>query len=54
MSERSGWQHLRDRRMAEHGAAEAYEHARLAYELGRAVRASTLGRLLREEKDEQR
>ena len=33
MSERSDWQDLRDRRMAEPGAAEAYEHARLAYEL---------------------
>ncbi|GAA3442177.1 helix-turn-helix domain-containing protein [Planomonospora venezuelensis] len=33
------WQELRDRRMAEPGAAEAYEAARLAYELGKAVRA---------------
>jgi ribosome-binding protein aMBF1 (putative translation factor) len=39
MSERSDWQDLRDRRMAEPGASEAYEHARLAYQLGRAVRA---------------
>jgi len=39
MAERSGWQELRDRRMAEPGAAEAYAATRLAYELGRAVRA---------------
>jgi transcriptional regulator with XRE-family HTH domain len=32
------WAELRDRRLAEPGAAEAYEAARLAYELGRAVR----------------
>jgi hypothetical protein len=38
MSERSGWQDLRDRRMAEPGATEAYERARLAYEIGQAVR----------------
>ncbi len=44
MSERTGWGEVRDRRMAEPGAAEAYEHARRAYELGVAVRA------LREEK----
>lgn len=29
---------LRDQRVAEPGAAEAYEAARLAYELGRTVR----------------
>jgi ribosome-binding protein aMBF1 (putative translation factor) len=44
MSERSGWHSLRDRRMAEPGATEAYERARLAHELGHAVR------VLREEK----
>ena len=38
MSERSEWKELRDRRMAEPGAAEAYESAHLAFELGRAVR----------------
>ncbi|KAA9374422.1 MULTISPECIES: helix-turn-helix domain-containing protein [Microbispora] len=38
MSEQETWRELRDRRMAEPGAAEAYEAARLAYELGRAVR----------------
>lgn len=39
MSERETWEELRERRMGEAGAAEAYEHARLAYELGRRVRA---------------
>jgi ribosome-binding protein aMBF1 (putative translation factor) len=38
MSERSSWKALRDRRMAEPGAAEEYEAARLAFELGKAVR----------------
>jgi ribosome-binding protein aMBF1 (putative translation factor) len=38
MSEES-WREIRSRRMAEPGAVEAYEAARLAYELGRAVRA---------------
>ena len=38
MSDRSKWTDLRDRRMAEPGAAEEYEATRLAYELGRAVR----------------
>ena len=38
MSERADWRELRDRRMGEPGAAEAYSAARLAYELGRAVR----------------
>ena len=39
MSERrSDWQELRSRRMAESGAADAYDAARLAYELGRRVR----------------
>ena len=39
MSERSNWKILRERRMNEPGAAEAYNAARLAYELGRTVRA---------------
>src|SRR5687767_15937811 len=39
MSERSNWKTLRERRMSEAGAAEAYPAARLAYELGRTVRA---------------
>ena len=38
MSGRSDWQELRGRRMAEPGAAEAYDAARLAFELGRRVR----------------
>lgn len=38
MAERSDWQELRDRRMVEPGAADAYDTARLAFELGRRVR----------------
>jgi ribosome-binding protein aMBF1 (putative translation factor) len=38
MNERADWTELRDRRLAEPGAAEAYDAARLAYELGRTVR----------------
>ena len=38
MSQRSDWRELRGRRMAEPGAAEAYDAARLAFELGRQVR----------------
>lgn len=38
MGERADWAAIRDRRMAEPGAAEAYDAARLAFELGRAVR----------------
>lgn len=38
MGERAGWAAMHDRRMAEPGAAEAYDAARLAFELGRAVR----------------
>ncbi|WP_306214568.1 helix-turn-helix domain-containing protein [Actinoplanes sp. RD1] len=38
MSERGDWAAMRERRMAEPGAAEAYEAARLAFELGAAVR----------------
>lgn len=38
MNERADWTELRDRRLAEAGAAEAYEATRLAYELGRTVR----------------
>ncbi|MDQ3152915.1 MAG: helix-turn-helix domain-containing protein [Actinomycetota bacterium] len=38
MAERTDWQELRGRRMAESGASEAYEAARLAFELGRRVR----------------
>ena len=43
MAERTSWAALRKRRMAEPGAADAYEKARLEYELGRSVR------MLREE-----
>ena len=39
MAERTGWNALRDRRMSEPGAQEAYQAARLAYELGRSIRA---------------
>ncbi|MGC9669318.1 helix-turn-helix domain-containing protein [Planosporangium sp. 12N6] len=38
MDERTDWAAMRDRRMAEPGAAEAYDAARLAFELGRTVR----------------
>jgi ribosome-binding protein aMBF1 (putative translation factor) len=38
MTDRTDWRELRDRRMTEPGAAEAYDAARLAYELGRSVR----------------
>ncbi|GAA2642111.1 helix-turn-helix domain-containing protein [Nonomuraea recticatena] len=44
MSEQGSWQELRDRRMSEPGATEAYEATRLAYELGRTVRAMREGR----------
>jgi ribosome-binding protein aMBF1 (putative translation factor) len=39
MSELSNWKTVRERRMNEPGAAKAYHPARLAYELGRTVRA---------------
>ncbi|MET9023459.1 helix-turn-helix transcriptional regulator [Actinopolymorpha sp. NPDC004070] len=38
MSGRSSWREIRERRMAEPGASEAYEATRLAFELGAAVR----------------
>lgn len=38
MAERTDWRQLRDRRMSEPGAEQAYEAARLAFELGKAVR----------------
>ncbi|HEX8520337.1 MAG TPA: helix-turn-helix transcriptional regulator [Pseudonocardia sp.] len=38
MGEREAWSELRERRMNEPGAGEAYEAARLAFELGAAVR----------------
>lgn len=39
MSDRIDWKSLRDKRMAEPGAAAAYSAAQLAFELGRTVRA---------------
>lgn len=44
MTERESWSALRDRRMAEPGAEEAYDAARLAFELGAAVRELRLAR----------
>ena len=41
---RASWPELRDRRMAEPGADEAYDAARLAFELGAAVRELRLAR----------
>ncbi|MBQ1048102.1 helix-turn-helix transcriptional regulator [Micromonospora sp. C51] len=38
MGGRSDWASLRERRMAEPGAAEAYDATRLAFELGCAIR----------------
>ncbi|RZU73544.1 hypothetical protein EV384_1950 [Micromonospora kangleipakensis] len=38
MDEHAEWDDLCERRMAEPGAAEAYEAARIAFELGRAAR----------------
>jgi ribosome-binding protein aMBF1 (putative translation factor) len=35
---RTDWESLRERRMQEPGAAEAYEATRIAYELGKATR----------------
>lgn len=45
MTGRTGWAQIKDRRMAEEGAQEAYGAARLGYELGRTVRQ------LREQRD---
>ncbi|MCM0673243.1 helix-turn-helix domain-containing protein [Micromonospora phytophila] len=38
MSDRTDWNDLRERRMTEPGAVEAYEAARIAFELGQTVR----------------
>ncbi|MEU4558646.1 helix-turn-helix transcriptional regulator [Actinoplanes sp. NPDC023936] len=38
MGEGGNWAAMRERRLAEPGAAEAYDAARLAFELGRSVR----------------
>lgn len=39
MTERTNWDELRAQRLSEAGAVEAYAAAKLAYELGAAVRA---------------
>jgi ribosome-binding protein aMBF1 (putative translation factor) len=44
MPERESWTRMRERRLAEPGATEAYEAARLAFELGAAVRELRLAR----------
>jgi ribosome-binding protein aMBF1 (putative translation factor) len=44
MPERESWTGARERRLAEPGAVEAYEAARLAFELGAAVRELRLAR----------
>ena len=44
MPGRESWTGMRERRFAEPGAAEAYEAARLAFELGAAVRELRLAR----------
>lgn len=38
MSDRSSWSEVREQRMAEPGAVEAYHAAAIAYDLGRTVR----------------
>ena len=38
MDDRAEWDDLRERRMAEPGAVEEYEAARIAFELGRTAR----------------
>lgn len=38
MAERESWRRMRDRRMGEAGAAEAYDATKLAFELGASVR----------------
>lgn len=44
MTEGGSWEVLRDRRLADPEAAAAYEEARLAHDLGAAVRALRLDR----------
>ena len=44
MAERNDWRRLRERRMTEPGAADAYEAAKLAYVLGKTVREMREGR----------
>ena len=38
MTDRTSWTEIRDRRLSEPGAREAYHATKLAFELGRAVR----------------
>lgn len=38
MTDRTSWTEVRDRRLGEPGAREAYHATKLAFELGRAVR----------------
>lgn len=44
VAERESWGEMRERRLAEPGAVEAYEATRLAVELGAAVRELRRGR----------
>ncbi len=44
MAEPESWAGIRERRLAEPGAADAYEAARLAFELGAAVRERRVSR----------
>lgn len=44
MAEREPWAGIRDRRLTEPGAADAYEATRLAFELGAAVREIRVAR----------
>jgi ribosome-binding protein aMBF1 (putative translation factor) len=44
MANRDSWEDVRERRLAEPGADEAYEAARLAFELGAAVRELRIAR----------
>ncbi|MFI6262137.1 hypothetical protein [Micromonospora sp. NPDC051006] len=53
MSDRIDWNDLRDRRMGEPGAAEAYEATWIAFELGqeaRELRESEVGRPAHDER----
>jgi len=44
MGERTSWDEIREARMVEPGAQDAYEAARLAFELGAAVRVLREGK----------
>lgn len=45
MAERESWAGIRERRLSEPGAADAYEAARLAFELGAAVQETRVSRV---------